>query len=88
MISQKSGVSSPAAGQAGSVYNQADKAATPQSGSINEFIVLKQNGTNGPGLVFPSSVYTNPISGKVSYPGNIHSAYWQSVGTTIQSQKF
>jgi len=37
-ISQASGVSSPAAGQAGSVYTQAHNAATPQSGKVYQTV--------------------------------------------------
>ena len=37
-ISQASGVSSPAAGQAGSVYTQAHNAATPQSGKVYQSV--------------------------------------------------
>lgn len=42
LISQASGVSSPVAGQAGSVYPQAHAAATPQSGPISETIYDSQ----------------------------------------------
>lgn len=57
-MSQTSGVSSPKAGVAGSVYSQAHTAATPQSGSVNQIIydtkgnVLQPTNT---GSGFPSN---------------------------------
>lgn len=74
-----------AAGQIGSVYLKAHDLATPQSGNITEHITLK-NTLGGPGLTFPSSVYTNPSG--TTYPNNVYSASWESNGVTIQNQQF
>ena len=54
LISQKTGVSSPASNQQGSVYNQAHNNATPQSGTVTQTIY----GTFGmPISAFPNGTY-------------------------------
>ncbi len=55
LISKSSGISSPAGGKLGSIYPQAHNAASPQSGTVNQFIYDSQGNVLKPntGGAFP-----------------------------------
>ncbi len=82
-ISQASGVSSPNAGQPGSVYPTAHQAATPPSGVITEHVVY-ENSNGGPGITMP----IQRIGGNPVFSGTVYSLQWKSNNRTIQTQRF